>query len=149
LNQYENQLAPTGRKADRMNDRWLPVLAAILGVLGGVAGAAVGGYVANKGQEQRFAEERAARIRDLRIQTYVTFLRAAENEHSNAPRVEDAIVLTADAEVALVARSAALRRAAAMLTESALFFDPERDIEYTQARERFVELAHEEIAAGA
>jgi hypothetical protein len=41
-----------------MSDRWLPVVAAILGVLGGVAGAAVGGYVANKGQEQRLEAER-------------------------------------------------------------------------------------------
>jgi hypothetical protein len=37
-------------KETRMSDRWLPVVAAILGVLGVVAGAAVGGYVANKGQ---------------------------------------------------------------------------------------------------
>ena len=49
-----------------MAERWFPVLAAVLGLLGGIGGAAVGGYVANKGQGQRFEEERAARIRDVR-----------------------------------------------------------------------------------
>ena len=63
-----------------MAERWFPVLAAVLGLLGGIGGAAVGGYVANKGQEQQFEEERAARIRDERLDTYVRFLRAAENE---------------------------------------------------------------------
>jgi hypothetical protein len=41
-----------------MSERWLTVLAAVLGLLGGMAGAAVGGYVANQGQEQRFEHER-------------------------------------------------------------------------------------------
>ncbi|HEX2458985.1 MAG TPA: hypothetical protein VHJ58_02460, partial [Vicinamibacterales bacterium] len=102
-----------------MADRWLPVLAAVVGLLGGIGGAAVGGYVANKGQEQQFEEERAARIRDVRLQTYVSFLRAAENEHSNAREVSDGVVRTAEAEVALVADSTALRGAAARLTDAA------------------------------
>lgn len=127
-----------------MTDRWLPVLAAVLGILGGVAGAAVGGYVANKGQEQRFEEERATRIRELRIAAYGSFLRAAENEHSNAAEIPDAAVLAASAEVALVAGNAPLRRAAAALTESALTFETET--EYTEARDRFLELANDEIA---
>ena len=126
-----------------MAQHWLPILAAVLGVLGGVGGAAVGGFVANEGQEQRFEHERATRIRDLRIDAYVGLLRAAEAEHSNAPRVDDGIVLTAEAEVALVARSAAVREAAAVLTDRALHFQVERD--YTEARNRFIELAQAEL----
>jgi hypothetical protein len=129
-----------------MADRWLPVLAAVLGLLGGIGGAAVGGYVANKGQEQRLEEERAARIRDVRLQTYVSFLRAAENEHSNAREVSDGVVRTAEAEVALVARSTALRGAAAKLTDAALFYSVER--QFTEARNSFIELAHSEIETG-
>ena len=129
-----------------MADRWLPVLAAVLGLLGGIGGAAVGGYVANKGQEQQFEEERAARIRDVRLQTYVTFLRAAENEHSNAREVSDGVVRTAEAEVALVARSTALRAAAAKLTDAALSYSVER--QFTEARNSFIELAHSEIETG-
>jgi hypothetical protein len=129
-----------------MADRWLPVLAAVLGLLGGIGGAAVGGYVANKGQEQQFEEERAARIRDVRLQTYVSFLRAAENEHSNAREVSDGVVRTAEAEVALVARSTALRGAAARLTDAALFYSVER--QFTEARDSFIELAHSEIETG-
>jgi hypothetical protein len=129
-----------------MADRWLPVLAAVVGLLGGIGGAAVGGYVANKGQEQQFEEERAARIRDVRLQTYVSFLRAAENEHSNAREVSDGVVRTAEAEVALVADSTALRGAAARLTDAALFYSVER--QFTEARNSFIELAHSEIETG-
>jgi hypothetical protein len=69
-----------------MNERWLPVLAAALGFFGGVAGAAVGGYVANEGQERRFEAERAARLRVLRTEAYRTFLRAAEREREDYNR---------------------------------------------------------------
>jgi len=88
-----------------MAERWLPVLAAVLGLLGGIGGAAVGGYVANKGQEQQFEEERAARIRDERLDTYVRFLRAAENERIHPAETSNDVINTASAEVALVARS--------------------------------------------
>jgi CHASE1-domain containing sensor protein len=65
-----------------MAEQWVPVVAAVLGLLGGMAGAAVGGYVANEGQEQRFEHERATQLRDLRTDTYVRFLRAAEREQA-------------------------------------------------------------------
>jgi CHASE1-domain containing sensor protein len=55
-----------------MAEQWVPVVAAVLGLLGGMAGAAVGGYVANEGQEQRFEHERATQLRDLRTDTYVS-----------------------------------------------------------------------------
>src|SRR5262245_53610031 len=99
-----------------MPERWLPVLAAVLGLLGGIAGAAVGGYIANKGQEQRLEEERAARIRDVRLDTYAKFLRAVENEHFHARAAAEEVVTRAEAEVALITSSAALREAAEMLT---------------------------------
>ena len=123
-----------------MPDRWVAVLAAVLGLLGGMGGAAVGGYVANKGQEQRFEHERATQLQDLRTDTYVKFLRAAQTEHDAAVRTEDRIVRTADAEVALVAPNTAVREAAAMLTTGTLEggYNPE---EYTRLREKFIELA--------
>jgi hypothetical protein len=130
-----------------MSDHWLPILAAVLGLVGGVAGAAVGGYVANQGQEQRFEEERATRLRELRIDTYVRYLRAVQSERSNAPQVADAILLTADAEVALVARTARLRQAATTLTQSTLYYDTGQESEHARARDRFIELAHAEIEA--
>src|SRR5919201_4887351 len=97
-----------------MAERWLAVLAAVLGLLGGIGGAAVGGYVANKGQEQRFEEERSARIRDVRLDTYVKYLQAAENEHFHPSRASEEVIIRAEAEVELVASSDALREAAAM-----------------------------------
>ena len=127
-----------------MNDRWLPVLAAILGVLGGVAGAAVGGYVANKGQEQRFEAERASRMLDQRIDAYVRFLRAAENESRDTVRYPDAIVQNAAAEVRLVAPTPALRGAAARLLDKTMF--GERS-EYAQARKKFIDLANADVEA--
>jgi len=129
-----------------MNDRWVPVLAALLGVLGGVAGAAVGGYVANKGQEQRFAAERASRMLDQRLDAYVRFLRAAENEADEASAYPDPIVQSAAAEVVLVARSAELREAASRLLDKTLNFSELS--EYRRARAEFVELANADVERG-
>ena len=131
-----------------MSDRWFPVLAATLGLLGGVAGAAVGGYIANKGQEQQFRQERAERIRDLRMDTYAKFLRAAENEKVNGPRVADSIGATAELEVELVARTDALRRAAVQFAQRAMNWDGGDDSEYLETRSAFIELAHGEIETG-
>src|SRR5918994_1708952 len=61
-----------------MDARWIPVLAAALGVLGGVGGAAIGGSVANSGQEKRFESERQAAIDDLRRATYARYQGAAD-----------------------------------------------------------------------
>src|SRR5829696_4917095 len=65
-----------------MSEHWVAVVAAVLGLLGGMGGAAVGGYIANRGEQQRFEHEPAAEIRDLRLDTYVMLLRAAEREHA-------------------------------------------------------------------
>ncbi len=128
-----------------MTERWIPVLAAALGLVGGVAGAAVGGYIANQGQEEQFRQEQAERIRTLRIATYSKFLRAAENEKVNGPELQDSIVTTAEVEVELVARTDALRRAAAELSNRARNWEGGDEREYVAARNGFIELAHAEI----
>ena len=61
-----------------MDARWLPILAAVLGVLGGVLGALVGGWIANEGQEDRFESERKAQIQDSRIAVYGNFVGTAD-----------------------------------------------------------------------
>ncbi|MDQ3876608.1 MAG: hypothetical protein M3322_13875 [Actinomycetota bacterium] len=60
-----------------MSERWVPVLAAIVGVLGGMGGAYVGGSVANEGEQQRFENAQRVRMLDLRRNVYVDFLRAS------------------------------------------------------------------------
>ena len=62
----------------RMDDRWVPLFAAAVGVIGGVGGAAIGGALANEGQEKQSQSERAAAIQDLRIDTYGEYLGSAE-----------------------------------------------------------------------
>ncbi len=125
-----------------MADRWVPVLAAVLGLLGGMGGAAVGGYVANKGQEQRFQNEQSTRLRDLRTETYVKFLRAAQTERDDGPDTGDPIVRTAEAEVALVAGSAVRRAAAALLTQA---LNAETEPDYRRSRTHFIEEAQAEL----
>jgi hypothetical protein len=61
-----------------MDARWLPILAAALGVLGGVLGALAGGWIANEGQESQFKSERAAEIQNFRIEAYGNFAGTAE-----------------------------------------------------------------------
>jgi hypothetical protein len=43
-----------------MSDRWVPIVAAVVGVIGGMGGAYIGGSVANEGQRQRFEEQQVA-----------------------------------------------------------------------------------------
>jgi len=80
---------------------------------------------------------------DQRIDAYVRFLRAAENEADEARAYPDPIVQTAAAEVVLVARTAALRRAAERLLDRTLYFN--EISEYRQARDEFVELANADV----
>jgi hypothetical protein len=61
-----------------MSDRWIPVLAAAVGVLGGMGGALIGGWIANTGQKQQFDAERRARTEDLRRETYVQYLQKVD-----------------------------------------------------------------------
>ncbi len=85
----------------------------------------------------------------MRIDAYVRFLVNAKNEADHASKFDDSVLATAGQEIALLARSAELRRAAATLTDSAVFWDdPGRGrSDYTQARDNFVKLANAEIEA--
>jgi hypothetical protein len=58
----------------RLPDRWIPIFAAAVGVLGGMGGALVGGYISNQGQEQQFENQREAAKDDLRQDAYANFL---------------------------------------------------------------------------
>jgi hypothetical protein len=58
----------------RVPERWMPVFIALLGVLGGIGGAFVGGSIANEGQDQRFKNEREAARHDLRQDAYANYL---------------------------------------------------------------------------
>lgn len=127
-----------------MNERWLPVLAAALGFFGGVAGAAVGGYVANEGQERRFEAERAARLRVLRTEAYRTFLRAAEREREDYNR-DNTLLYAASNEVALVAGSKALGPAAAQLV--AVFDKDLSEDEFQKRRQTFIDLAKADLGS--
>jgi hypothetical protein len=55
----------------------MPLLAAAVGVLGGVGGAYIGGVVANNGQEQQSKSERAAELQDARRVAYQEYLGTA------------------------------------------------------------------------
>jgi hypothetical protein len=129
-----------------MPEHWITVVAAILGILGGMGGAAVGGYIANRGEQQRFEHERAAEIRDLRLDTYVILLRAAEREHAQPVETDDRVVRTAEAEVALIAPTVAIREAASRFAAYAL--DATSEQEYTRLRDEFIHLAQAEIEPG-
>jgi hypothetical protein len=56
---------------------WIPVLAAVVGLVGGIGGAYVGGEVSNNGQEQQFENQRTAELQDLLIDAYASYLRDA------------------------------------------------------------------------
>lgn len=58
----------------RVADRWIPILAATVGVLGGMGGALVGGYISNQGQEQQFEDQRKAARDDLRQDAWANYL---------------------------------------------------------------------------
>lgn len=125
-----------------MIDRWMPVVAAALGLLGGMGGAYIGGSVANQGQEQRFREERATRIEDSRRDTYVAYLRELENHFFLGGTPEKA--RAAQAAVLLVS-SASVRDAASAAVAAANGSNLKR---YTKARDVFIDRAQAELAAG-
>jgi hypothetical protein len=102
---------------------WIPVLAAVVGLIGGVGGAYVGGEVANKGQEQQFENQRTAELQDLLIDAYARYLRDATATWFAAtvedPRFEEARTkklaaeaLASETEVEFEAASSAVDDAA-------------------------------------
>ena len=83
---------------------------------------------------------------DRRIDTYVKFVRAVEDEHFNAPTTDDRIIRSAEAEVALVASGPALRQAASRLAEYVLVGVNDEE-EYTRRANAFLDVAHADVEA--
>lgn len=130
-----------------MSERWIPVIAAIVGVLGGMGGAFVGGYVANKGEQQRFKEEQAAKTEDFRRDTVVKFLAAAENLRFAGGTGQD--LLADEAQVSLLFPTSEVREAAREVSHAArVSTSGENDTNYRRTRDRFIQAAQEEMTTG-
>jgi len=127
----------------------------VVGVIGGLGGAVIGGYVANEGQEQRFHDERTAHIQDLRRDRYVNYVR----ELIKLTIVGGVPVqaFTAQTDVSLLSSSPAVQRAARELGESAGELNkamkegnaPEESRAFSRKLDRFIEVAHKEVESGA
>ena len=76
-----------------VSDRWIPILAATVGVIGGLGGALIGGCVANQGQQDQFENERQAALVDMRKEVYATYIQAMESFVGKAGSAEQAGVL--------------------------------------------------------
>jgi hypothetical protein len=124
-----------------MIERWIPVVAAVLGVAGGMGGAFVGGSVANTGQQQRFDNEQATRALDLRHATYVKYLEELEYYFFVGNTIERE--RAAEAAVLLVSPPA-LREAAVKAADAA---NGDDESAYTRARDRFIDLAQKDLTA--
>jgi len=128
-----------------MSERWIPVLAALLGVLGGMGGAFIGGNVANKGQEQRFEDEQAVRAGDLRRGAYADLLEeAAAVQFAVTPQGVDRLT-SAEAKADLFANSE-VRDAAGALVD-VVKDDPECAAAdcYERAQARFIDAAKAQL----
>jgi hypothetical protein len=116
-----------------MDARWMPLLAAALGVVGGVGGAYIGGVVANEGQERTSEKERAAALQELRRDTYGDFLgtvqelqvgATARDEGGRTKREQDELneiavrLFVAKARVDLVSDSGSVEKAAAEVLDA-------------------------------
>lgn len=145
-----------------MSERWIPIVAAVVGVLGGMGGAFIGGYVANEGQQQRFKEERKSQLEDLRRETYVRYLRnvdavveltflektkPSEREIANtqfeARSARDQVLLVSSKPL----RNATVRLMKSLEGDEQLS-DEENFGNYEDARERFIVAAESEILRG-
>ena len=130
-----------------MSERWIPVVAAIVGVLGGMGGAFIGGYVANKGEQQRFNEEQIAQTKNFRRDTFVKFLSAAERLRFEGGTEEK--LLAAEEQVSLLSPSNEVRKAAQEVSQAArVSTRGANDTKYRRTRDRFIELAQGAITAG-
>jgi hypothetical protein len=130
----------------------MPLLAAAVGVLGGVGGAYIGGVVANEGQEQQSESERAAAIQDLRIDVYGDYLGAAEALVAEAtvgsPKAQrEAYVklFPVGARVYLVAETPEVAGAAQAVADAITAEDSTKD-DYDKAARNFLAVARDEIA---
>jgi hypothetical protein len=130
--------------------RWIPVFAAIVGVLGGIGGAYIGGSLANRGQQQEFKNERKAAIEDVRRATYANYLQVADDlvtqlQVARGDLAPEKVVplVRAAAAVDILAHNADVRDAADDLRQAVA--DGNID-QYDALRNRFIKVAHHEIA---
>jgi len=129
----------------------MPLLAAAIGVLGGVGGAYIGGVVANEGQEQQSESERAAAIQDLRIDVYGEYLGAAEAlvaeasvGSAKAQQAAYVKLFPANARVDLVAENPEVADAAAAVRDAITAEDSTED-DYDKAARSFLAAARDEM----
>jgi hypothetical protein len=131
-----------------VSERWIPILAAIVGLLGGIGGAAIGGSIANEGQKDRFKDERKAELNGLLIDTYSTYLRTAASAYAalNLEEVSGAgrnrvqgDLEGGTGEVRFVTASDQVAHAADRLEQAVV--DGENFDTYRRARDRFIRLA--------
>jgi hypothetical protein len=87
-----------------MNERWVvPIVVALVGLVGGLGGAYLGGRAANNGQQEQFENQRTAQVQDLLIATYSNFVRTASKAASGpASPAEVRAVFAAGAQVDFV-----------------------------------------------
>jgi hypothetical protein len=141
-----------------MSERWIALLAAGIGVVGGVGGAAIGGSIANQGQRERSQTEREAQIQDLLVDTYSSYIRTAGGAYfalAGNPGLSDAkksqligAVEGGQAEVVFITASDDVAqtsdRIEELLTELANGTPVRRDT-YRDARNDFITAAEQSI----
>jgi transcriptional accessory protein Tex/SPT6 len=127
---------------------WVPILVAVVGLVGGVGGALAGGKISNEGQEQQFDSQRTAEIQDLLIATYARYLRDATTVWvfvaNEDPKLEDphtkqlaAEAFASETEVEFEAASEAVDDAAQQLYNAAT----EAPDTFEETRQDFIDAA--------
>jgi hypothetical protein len=117
--------------------RWIPILAAALGLVGGVVGAYVGGEVSKDAQAEQFKNQRNAELQDLLIGKYGNYLRAS-SKWALGPDSKQlrADALAAETEVEFLAADPDVDDAAQQLFDAV-----DKRGDYNAARERFIDVA--------
>jgi hypothetical protein len=141
----------------------MPIVAAAIGLLGGLGGALVGGWLANETQERRFEKERAAAKQVLLRETYGTYIGTAQEVWATAlsgrsPKEINAVAVrlfVAGARVDLVAENdkvsaAAIELRDVLTPEEGTYPEGEegerqQGADYKEATKNFLEVARDEI----
>jgi hypothetical protein len=135
-----------------MSERWVPLLAAVVGLLGGIGGAYVGGTVANQRQQDRFEYEQSAEARNLRMDAYVDFLKACETAFNFSDKLDPVQVsrgvgelYAAQSRASLVTSSASVADAAGRLARACQV--SKSDPVVGEPGRRFIDAAQGELAS--
>jgi len=136
-----------------VSERWIPILAAIVGLVGGLGGAAIGGSIANAGQQQQFRNERIADLNNLLNETYSRYLRTAATAYlhrtGGSTSMKELIRTQGEveggaAEVVLLVNVPAVEDAAERLEHAVI--DGVDFKSYREARDGFIEAADASFA---